>query len=149
MPQEFMRTQRGIAIASFCCVLGCADEIHKQRVLLADSAVVTGGTWAQVSAPEPLRTTAFHHEVCFTPLAPSRLSEQPMGIVDQHGTPVSVQVTVSDGDGTLELPLSGYMDHQICFGVHDTELDRQFNEVQLFASSTLTVQDLRWLSTDK
>jgi hypothetical protein len=72
-----------------------------------------------------------------------------MGILDQDGSPVSVEVVVYGAGGTLNLPLAGYMDHQVCFGVSDTELDREFDQVRIHASSTLNVQDLKWLSTDK
>lgn len=147
--KKAVRQQRGSGIALLCLVLACAGETHQQSVLLADSAVVASGVWSHFSAPEPLRTVAYHHEVCFTPLAPIRLSEQPMGLVDERDAPISVQVNVSGADGLLDLPLVGYMDQRICFGIHDPEVDRRFNEVRLFASSTIRVKDLEWLSTDK
>ena len=126
-----------------------ASEQYKQFVLLAATVDLPGGAWFELVAPEPLRTTAYHHQVCFLPATPFRLAEDPMGIVDAHGEPVILQVAASGTNGDLELPLAGYQDNRICFGVSDTELKQEFARVRLQASAPIQIHRVEWQSTDK
>lgn len=131
---------------------GCSDDAHnqsKQFVSLVNSASLPAGAWVVVIAPEPLRTTAYDHQVCFRPAAPFQLAESPMGIADSDGRPIVFQVEAVGPNGNLQLPLSGYQDERVCFGVSDTELRQQFTRIRLQASAGVQIENVEWQSTDK
>jgi hypothetical protein len=96
-----------------------------------------------------LRTTAYHHQLCFSPATPFRLAEDPMGVVDEQDKPVTIEVVVSGTDGDLELPLSAYQGERICFGVSDSDLTREFSHARLRASASIRIERVEWQSTDK
>jgi hypothetical protein len=136
----------------FGIAIGCSDEPryqHKQFVSLANSATLPEGAWVELIAPEPLRTTAYHHEACFRPVAPFQLADDPMGIVASDGTPIVIQVEASGPNGNLRLPLSAYQGQSICFGVSDTQLQQEFTHIRLRASSAVEIEHVEWQSTDK
>ena len=121
----------------------------KQFVPLAASAELPAGVWIEFVAPAPLRTPAYHHRVCFAPVGPFRLSDEPMGIVDQQGAVIVVQAVASGRTGAVELPLYAYQDERVCFGVSDHQLVREFDRIRLYASATLPIERIEWQSTDK
>ena len=148
-PQDVVRLRQAIPILLLGAAAGCADVAPKQRVFLAASAKLPAGEWVEFAAPEPLRTTAYYHQVCFAPVAPFRLSDEPMGVVDQGGDPILIQAAASGNAGAIELPLMGYQDERVCFFVSDLDLDQEFDRVRLHASATLPVEQIEWQSTDK
>ena len=130
-------------------LLACSPAGPKQFVSLTSVLDVPSDEWVVVVAPEILRTTAYHHQVCFKPGAPFKLADDPMGIVDQSNQPVFVQAVVSQGDTRLDLHLKAYQGSAVCFGISDTGLEQSFDKVHLFASQAFTILDLEWQSTDK
>lgn len=130
-------------------VLACSDDAERQFIPLADGVTLPAMAWVELPAPEPLRTPAYHHQVCFLPVAPFRLADDPMGIVDAAGSRIAVQATASGPAGEIDLPLSGYQGQRICYGVSDSDLDRQFVSVRLRVSAPVRIERVKWQSTDK
>jgi hypothetical protein len=127
----------------------CSTEANKQFVPLAESVAIPAGVSFELLASEPLRTPAYHHQVCFLPVAPVRLADDPMGIVDSEGRPIAVQVAASGPGGKVQLPLSAYQDQRICYGISDTDLEQQFSSIHLEVSAPIQIERVEWQSTDK
>jgi hypothetical protein len=123
----------------------------KQHVTLASSVVLPSEVWFEVASTEPLRTPSYIHQVCFDVVPPLSLADAaPMGVVDESGKNVSIQVKVS-GEGTdVDLPLQNYYGNStICYGIAEVGLDRTFDKVRIYTSEELSIEELRWNSTDK
>ncbi len=122
----------------------------KQHVELATELTLPSHSWIEVVAPEPLRTTAYIHQVCFDPIQPYSLADKDMGVVGENGETVSVSVRVHEKKDALDLPLQNYYDSStICYGIAELELDREFDRVELYASQEMAIENLKWHSTDK
>jgi hypothetical protein len=147
--QRRVSRRRAHLILFIGVVIACANETSKQFVPLAATLDLPGGIWAELASPEPLRTTAYHHQLCFSPATPFRLAEDPMGVVDEQDKPVTIEAAVSGADGELELPLSAYQGERICFGVSDSDLTREFSHARLRASTSVRIERVEWQSTDK
>ena len=73
-----------------------------------------------------------------------------MGVVNESGQAVTVQVRITGEDGELYLPLQNYYNSTtVCYGIAEVGLDQTFGKVEIYASEGLSIGELRWNSTDK
>ena len=137
-------------VLAFSGIASCSNgDRGRQVVHLASSVAIPAEQWVEITAPEPLRTASYHHDVCFGVAIPYRLADQPMGIVDRSGDPVAFKVEVV-GDGVwVALPLLSYSDDDVCFGTTDEHAAQAFTHVRFYASASMTIDHVLWRSTDK
>jgi hypothetical protein len=131
----------------------CEDpEVTSQSVKLAAHTSLSAGVWTHISAPEPLRTPGRdEHAICLTPVLPTRIDGVELLMEDGKGDEVTIQMVVAGpaGQNSLDLPSFIYRhgDFEFCLKMDPTQrLFSPYDEVRLWASSSIEIETLRWYS---